>query len=305
MKAFKLSVLTFLVLMTGICFGQQQVMYTQYMFNGLALNPAYAGSHESISVTALAREQWTGLDGAPSTQTLSIHSPVKNERVGVGLLFLHDKIGVTDQTGIYTSYSYKLPFEDGSTLAMGLQGGVTFYNARFSEVSDVNPAFANGDVREVHPNFGFGAYYTKDRLFAGFSIPQLMHSSFDRDNEDSDSWIVRHYFASAGYVFDLNPDLKLKPHVLMKAVKGAPVEFDVNASVLIKERVWLGVSWRSFDSFDALFQIQVNNQLQFGYSYDFATTTELRRVNSGSHEIMLNYRFAWPWSKKEVAMSYF
>lgn len=297
MRNIKSLTLVLMLIAGYTSYGQQQVMFTQYMFNGLALNPAYAGSHETISITALAREQWTGIDGAPSTQTLSIHSPVFNKRIGLGLLVLHDEIGVTEQTGAYASYSYKIPFTNDARLALGLQAGFTSYNARFSEVSDTNPVFATGDVQESHPNFGFGAYYYTDRFYAGFSVPQLIQNTIDRDNEDSDSKIVRHYFATAGYVMDLNQNLKLKPNALVKAVNGAPVEIDLNANLLINEVVWVGLSWRSFDSFDALFQLQITEQLQFGYAYDFATTTDLRRVNGGSHEIMLNYRFSFHKSK--------
>ncbi len=297
MKNVKLIIVVMLMIMGYMSHGQQQVMFTQYMFNGLALNPAYAGSHETVSITALAREQWTGIDGAPSTQTLSVHSPVFNKRIGLGLLVLHDQIGVTEQTGVYAAYSYKIPFVNGANLALGLQAGVNMYDARFSEISDVNPVFATGDVKEAHPNFGFGTYYFTDRFYAGISVPQLAQNTFDRDNEDSDSKIVRHYFANAGYVIDLDQNLKLKPNVLVKAVEGAPVEFDVNANLLINEVIWVGVSWRSFDSFDALFQLQVTDRLQFGYAYDFATTTDLRRVNGGSHELMLNYRFTFNKSR--------
>ncbi|MTI19577.1 type IX secretion system membrane protein PorP/SprF, partial [Fulvivirga sp. RKSG066] len=276
MKNIKITLVILLLTVGFASYGQQQVMFTQYMFNGLALNPAYAGSHEAISVTAMAREQWTGIDGAPSTQTLSIHSPVFNNRIGLGLLVLHDKIGVTEQTGAYASYSYKIPFVNGSSIALGLQGGFTSYDARFSEVSETNPVFATGDVREFHPNVGFGAYYTTDKFYAGVSAPQLIETAFDKDNEDSDAKIVRHYFAQAGYVLDIDQNLKLKPNVLVKAVDGAPLQIDLNANLLINEVIWVGVSWRSFDSFDALFQLQVTEKLQFGYAYDFATTTDLR-----------------------------
>jgi type IX secretion system PorP/SprF family membrane protein len=269
---------------------QQQVMFTQYMFNGLALNPAYAGSHETVSITALARKQWTGLDGAPSTQTFSIHSPIVSQRMSLGLLVLHDNIGVTDQTGIYGSYAYRIPVNDRGKLAFGLQGGMSYYNAQFSKVSATDPTFAN-DVREMSPTFGFGMYYHTDRFYVGVSVPQLNESSFGTSNQDNKS-IVRHYFASAGYVFDLSHSLKLKPNVLVKAVEGAPVEFDVNANLLIKEVVWVGVSWRSFDSVDALLQLQLAPQLQIGYAFDFATTSELSQVNGGSHELMLNYRIS-------------
>jgi type IX secretion system PorP/SprF family membrane protein len=275
---------------------QQQVMFTQYMFNGLAINPAYAGSHQTVSMTALMRQQWTGLDGAPSTQTFSVHSPMRKERFSLGLLFLHDKIGVTNQNGIYGSYAYRIPISNKGKLAFGLQAGATFYNALFSKVSITDPTFKN-DVRLAKPNVGFGVYYNTDRFYVGFSMPQLIQTTFDKNNPDSDSKLVRHYFASAGYVFDLGPGLKLKPNVLLKAVSGAPVELDLNMNSLFRDVLWVGLSWRTFDSFDAILQFQINDQFQVGYSYDFATTTELRRVNGGSHELMLNYRFTFNKSR--------
>jgi type IX secretion system PorP/SprF family membrane protein len=288
-------ILTILTATVGLlyqvtCLAQQQVMFTQYMFNGLAINPAYAGSHDSFSASALFREQWTGLDGAPETQTFSIHSPIKNQKMGLGALFLHDKIGVTEQTGAYLSYAYHIPFTNGGKLAMGIQGGYTYFNARFSKVSSTDPTFANGDVVEWQPNVGGGAYYYTKRFYAGVSVPQLVQNTFDKNNEDSDSKLVRHYFLTAGYVFDINDDLKLKPNALVKYVKGAPVEVDANVNLLIKEVVWVGFSWRSFDSVDAIFQLQITNRLQLGYAYDFSTGGEIKRVNSGSHELMLNYR---------------
>ena len=297
MKKFKIIAIAFLLTLAINASGQQQVMFTQYMFNGLALNPAYAGSHETVSITAMAREQWTGIDGAPSTQTLSIHSPIINQRIGLGLLFLHDRIGVTEQTGAYAAYSYKIPFTNGGKLAFGLQGGITYYNAAFSEISDDNPAFSNGDIQEYHPNAGFGLYYSTDKFYMGASAPQLIENTFDKNNKDSDSKLVRHYFANIGYVFKLSESLKLKPNLLAKAVEGAPVEFDINMNLLINEVIWIGASWRSFDSFDALLQLQITERMQFGYAYDFATTTDLSRVNGGSHEIMLNYRFSFNKSR--------
>jgi len=283
--------IVFLLLSSSTLFAQQQVMFTQYMFNQMGINPAYAGNHKTLSLTALAREQWTGVAGAPSTQTLSIHSPIKNQRVGVGLLFLHDKIGVTRQTGIYNSYSYSIPFQNGGSLAFGLQGGFITYNAQYSLVSDTDPTFANGDIKETHPSFGAGVFYnTKQRFYIGLSVPQLLQTTFDRSNPDSDSKMIRHYFLTAGYIFKLDRNLKLKPNILIKAVSGAPVQFDLNLNLLMHEVLWVGLSWRSFESIDALLQFQVSKKLQFGYSYDFSTTTELSRINGGSHEIMLNYR---------------
>jgi type IX secretion system PorP/SprF family membrane protein len=277
---------------------QQQVMFTQYMFNTLAINPAYAGSHGTFSATALMREQWSGLDGAPSTQTFSIHAPVRDQKMGLGFLFLHDKIGVTNQTGAYFSYAYKIEFPNEAKLSFGLQGGFTNFNAKFSQISSTDPTFAGNDVLEWQPNAGAGVFYSTERFYAGLSVPQLIESEFDRENPDSDSRLVRHYFVSSGYVFDLNADLKLKPNVLVKYVNGAPVQLDLNANLLIKEIVWVGMSWRSFDSMDAILQLQVSPRLQLGYAYDFATHSELQRVNSSSHELMLNYRI--PTSRDRV-----
>ena len=285
-------------------FGQQQVMFTQYMFNGLAINPAYAGSHESFSATALYREQWSGLDGAPTTQTFSVHSPIRNQKMGLGLLFLHDKIGVTSQTGTYVSYAYKISFLNGGTLSMGIQGGFTNFNAAFSKVSSTDPAFNKGDVSEWQPNVGGGLYFSTKRFYAGASAPQLMQTIFDKNNPDSDSKLLRHYFLTAGYVFDLNENLKLKPNTLVKYVKGAPIEVDLNANLLIKETVWVGFSWRSFDSVDAILQLQLNPRFQLSYAYDFATQSNLQRVNNGSHEIMLNYRIP-VFREKSVTPRYF
>ncbi len=284
---------------------QQQVMFTQYMFNGLAINPAYAGSHDNITATFLAREQWVGLEGAPSSQTFSIHSPFNaSGSANIGALLIHDKIGVTDQTTAYLAFAYRIRFSGSARLAFGLQGGLSNYNSKFSRISNTDPVFANGDVNVNRPNFGAGLYFNTDRLFAGISVPQLVRSKLDVNNSDSDSRLERHYFGYAGYVFDISRDLKFKPNILFKYVGNAPLEFDLNANFLIKDIIWAGLSYRSFDSFDALIQVQATKQLQFGYSYDFATTTDLRRVNAGSHELMIQYTFVFG-KKKIISPRYF
>ena len=300
-----------IIIISGLFFGaaqasaQQQVMFTQYMFNGLAINPAYAGSHDHATATFLAREQWVGLDGAPSSQTFSLHSPINaSGSASLGGLVIHDKIGVTNQTTAYLAYAYRIRFEGSARLAFGLQAGVSNYNSRLSQISGTDPTFASGDININRPNFGAGVYFNTNRFYAGISVPQMVRSRLDVNNSDSDSRLERHYFATVGYVFDLNQDLKLKPNLLIKYVDNAPVEFDINANLLIKELFWVGLSYRSFDSFDALFQVQVSKQFQFGYSYDFATTTDLRRVNSGSHEIMLQYNFVFG-KKRIISPRYF
>lgn len=299
MKKIKKIVLC-LIMALGIhiSYGQQQAMYTQYMFNGLAINPAYAGSHETLSLTALLREQWVNIEGAPSTQTLSLHAPIKRKKIALGMLLLNDQIGVINQTGLYASYAYKINFGNESTLSMGISGGFSYYDAAFSQVQPDDPSFALGDVNEFHPNVGVGFYYYSDRFYVGISTPQILETTFNRVNDDSDSKFRRHYFFTAGRVFDLSRNLKLKPSILFKAVDGAPSAVDLNVSVLLQEILWLGVSYRSFDSFDGIIRFQLTPAFQLGYAYDFITTSELSRVNGGSHEIMLNYRFSF--SKNRV-----
>ena len=279
---------------------QQEAMFTQYMFNGLALNPAYAGSHESLSATLLFRDQWTGLTGAPTTQTFSLHSPIRNAKIALGLQVIHDKITVFNQYGVNGSYAYRI-FTNKGTLSFGLQVGFTSYNADLTELEPQDPTdnVFSVDVNKFMPNFGAGVYYYTDRFYIGFSVPQLITNSLDEEiiEEDSDARQDRHYFLTSGYMFELSPTVKLKPNMLLKVVEGAPIELDINANVLFAEVLWLGLSWRSMADFDAMMQVQLTDQLMLGYSYDFANTTDLRRVNSGSHELMINYRFRYAKNK--------
>ena len=285
-------------------YAQQEVMFTQYMFNGLALNPAYAGSHDVVSITAIGRQQWVGLEGAPSTQTFSIHSPIKNDHVGLGMMLLHDKIGVTNQYNATLAYAYRISMPKGK-LSMGLQASTSSYQANYNEAGiDNDVAFNRGKISVWQPNFGAGLYYYNTRFYAGLSVPQLLERVYDIYETSSNQGLVRHYFLSTGYVFDLNQDLKLKPNALLKVVEGAPVQLDINANLLVMEVLWVGLSWRSFDSVAGLLQLQLTDRLQCGYAYDFATTREIRSVNSGSHELSLNYRFTIG-HKKSVSPRYF
>jgi type IX secretion system PorP/SprF family membrane protein len=282
------------------CWGQQQAMFTQYMFNGLAINPAYAGSHQTLEFTALARQQWTGLEGAPSTQTFTAHSPLKNKSIGLGLSIIHDKIGVTSQFGTYGAYSYRIQFQNKGVLAMGMQIGFTQYHEDLTQlqgyIRDPNdPNFSQDQVSKFMPNFGAGLYYYTKRYYLGLSSPHLVQNKLDViETSDSEAKQRRHYFFTTGYVFDLSRSVKFKPNLLLKIVEGAPVEADINLNFLFQELLWAGVSYRSFDSFDAIIQLNVTEQFSIGYAYDFATTTELKRLHSGSHELMLNYRLKPP-----------
>ena len=274
---------------------QQQAMFTQYMFNGLAINPAYAGSHEAISITGLAREQWTGLPGSPSTQTFSVHSPIRFRQASVGLLLSRDDQDISRQYGVFASYAYRIPVARGQ-LSFGLQGGFTQARMALTSLHIVtpgdqwDPAFGQNLKTRLLPNVGAGLYYHAERYYLGFSVPQLMQHSLDKSDNVvyGQAQLVRHYFLTGGYVFDLNPYLKFKPNFLLKSATGAPIEADFNANLLICETLWVGLGYRSFDALNALLELQISPTLRLGYAYDY-TVSGLRQVQSGSHEFVLNY----------------
>lgn len=285
---------------------QQESLYSQYMFNSLPLNPAYAGSHEYLSATVLARKQWLKIEGAPATQTMSAHAPVYKSKMGLGLTAVNDKIGVTSNTGLYGAYAYRIKFTK-SILSFGLQVGFTNYVSRFSklEVRTPNdPAFAEDDVRFFLPNFGGGIYYYTNKFYAGFSVPHILDHLGSKSNiVAANSIQSQHYFLTSGFVATLSPQLKLKPSVLIKAIQGAPLQADLNTTLMINEVLWLGVSYRTATSLNFIIQAMLTDQLSLGYAYDSALN-KIRNVSVASHEVMLNYRFIY-YHKNVIAPRYF
>ena len=279
-------------------FSQQDALFTQYMFNEVTINPAYAGSHDVVSMTGLVREQWTGIEGAPSTQSFNVHTPLRNQRIGIGLSVINDRIGVSDNVNIYAAGSYRLPLSKTSNLQFGLQAGLT--NSRMDlgslTVQDATEeVFSNGSISELSPNFGAGLYYFTEKFYLGFSVPRLINNNLSEGGMTF-STQARHYFLTSGYVFTLNPKLKFKPTIFYKYVEGAPMEIDFTASFVFNDKFWIGAAWRSFDSADLLAGFQATEQLFFGYAYDY-TLTRLNDFNSGSHELVVNYRFSFSPSK--------
>ncbi|MEP7264281.1 MAG: type IX secretion system membrane protein PorP/SprF [Bacteroidota bacterium] len=300
MRAVKIVVYILLVLVaTGSnMHAQQTPVQSHYMFNGLLLNPAYAGTKEYVSSAMMYRKQWVGLDGAPSTQTLSIHGPLKSKKVGLGLYLLKDKIGVTSETDLYGSFSYQLPMPDGK-FSFGMQFGMNYFksdlvNLRYWDPQD--QVFIYNSYSNVLPNVGVGAYYYEPLFYAGFSVPSLIsYNKNERFSVKSDTVIYqynRRYLLTAGYVIETERDFKLKPSFLIKYEKGGPMQFDLNMNVLINDIFWVGASYRSSDAIVALIEYQVNRKFRIGYSYDY-TLNKLRTYESGSHEIMIGYDFGY------------
>ncbi len=290
---------------------QQAATYSQYMFNTLAINPAYAGSHDALSITALGRFQNVGLSGAPNTQTFSAHSPLNNSRVGVGLLVVHDELSVIGQTGVHFSYAYRLPIKkDKATLSFGLQGGMSMYSAEYTKLDLFNNA-TNGtpddafskDIRDSRPNIGAGVYYSTQTSYVGLSMPSMLNNVFERGKDFTTVYQNVPIILTGGHVFTLNRILKLKPNFLFKLVDGKPVEFDINANMLFDEVLWFGLSYKSSKQVVTLLQFKINDQLQFGYSYTISAGP-IRTVELGSHEVMVNYRF-WFNKKGVVSPRYF
>lgn len=271
---------------------QQEYMFTQYMFNGLAINPAYAGSHEALSVTAMHRDQWAGMDGAPSTQSLAVHSPIRQKHIAVGALFVRDQIGVTTDHTFYGSYAYKIDHHDYH-LSFGLQAGFSMFSNNLSDVKLTNQDdqrfYANGE-RAFLPNVGVGIYYYLSRFYAGISVPQLFTNKYS-ENSDRIAGQVRHYFLTVGAVFPISRNVKWKPNLMVRAADRSGFGVDINSSFLLNDIVWLGVSYRHTESVDIIFELQLSSHLRFGYAYDISTNG-LRTANTGSHELVLNYRFS-------------
>lgn len=294
---------------------QQDAMFSQYMFNTLALNPAYAGSRDVLSMTALYRAQWIGLEGAPQTATFTADMPINRERIGLGLQLYNDRIGTQTETGAYLSYAFRFRVGERSTLALGLTGGVSAYSNRLTDVvlspgsgGPPDPAFTT-NINKMLPNFGTGIYLSNDRGYIGLSAPRLLRNNlqdFDSNTSGIRARQARHGYAMAGFVIGLSPALKLKPSFLVKYAEEAPLGFDGNLNLWLNERVAIGTSFRknqfySFSTFtnDAivgLLEFQLSDQFRFGYAYDHMLN-RLGQFSPSSHELMIRYEFGFGKNK--------
>ena len=289
-------ILTFgVVLSAPVLHAQQDPMYSQYMFNTLAFNPAYAGHANVISLMALSRHQWVGFEGAPTTQTLTAHSPLRNQSLAVGALLMHDKAGPVTQTGFFGDVVYRMRATEDSRLAFGLSGGFNMHSAQLSELStvDVDPANQN-NASTLLPNFGFGLFWHSTTYYVGLSAPKLLANEIDNGGDVLvTAKEARHYFLIGGLVVPVTQDLRFRPSFMLRAVEGAPLSLDLNAHFLLRERIWFGAMYRLGNSFGVMAQYQVNDQLRVGYAFDL-TTNALGAHNAGTHEVMLGYdlRFA-------------
>lgn len=287
-------------------YAQQAPMFTHYMYNTLSVNPAYAGSREALTVTALHRSQWVDFAGSPKTQTLTLHSPIINEHIGVGLAVVNDKIGPTNNTGIVASFAYRMKLTQKSKLALGLSAGANIFQANLNTLNldqTNDPVFQNNVNNKTTPNVGFGVYYSRDRFYTGISVPSLIENSFSEVNQTGGSTLIaseqRHYFFIAGGLIKLGHNLDFKPTTLVKVTAAAPIQADLTASFIIMEKLLLGAMFRTGDAVGGLIGYDITEQLHIGYSYDWSYGLETSKYNNGSHEIMLRYDFIFS-SKKQI-----
>ncbi len=289
---------------------QQEPLYTQYMFNTVSVNPAYAGTRNAMNILAISRLQWAGLEGAPRTHNITMHTPLNNYKMGVGFSIVSDQIGPVNNFYFNFNYAYRINLTEKMVLSMGVKGGIYNYKVGLNELNvggnNTDASFSGNMEQKFQPNAGAGLYLYSDKWYAGFSIPKLIQTdlSGERTTASNLGSLKRHYFFMAGYVFDLNQDFKLKPSFINKVVEGAPPSTDVTAQVLYLNKYWIGATYRFGDALAFLANIQLNKQLMVGYSYDFSVSN-LNSYNNGSHEILISYDFDGFLKKKVISPRFF
>lgn len=285
--------IVFVILYSGFepAKAQQDSQYTQYMYNTISINPAYAGTRGTTSVFALYRNQWVGLDGAPETLNFSINAPSGIKNVGLGLSFVSDKIGPSSENLITADISYNIQLSRTLNLAFGVKAGVSLFDLDPNKLTIFNPNdFDLTRNSSTSPVIGTGAYLYNDKWYVGVSTPNLLETDHYDEIQLSAATEKLHMYLIGGYTFDINDDLKLKPAFLAKAVNGAPLALDLSANALINNGLILGVGYRLDASISGLAGFQINRNIMIGYSYDYSNT-ELRTFNDGSHEIFLRFEF--------------
>ncbi len=292
----KTRLLYFILLLVSISgFSQQDPQYTQYMYNTININPAYAGSRGVLSVFGLYRTQWVGLEGAPDTGSFSVNTPFNNSNVGLGVSFVNDRIGPAVENNISVDFSYTIPMNEELKLSFGLKGTANLLDVDYTKLNryDLTDASFEYNIdNRFSPNVGAGIYlHHASKYYLGLSVPNFLETSHYDDNDPYVEAKERmHYYLIGGYVFDLSQNIKFKPAFLAKAVKGAPLQLDVTGNVMFNDKFVLGLAWRWDAAVSGLAGFQASDRWFIGYAYD-AETTKLANYNSGSHEIFLRYEF--------------
>ncbi len=288
------SILIVMLVFGLFSYGQQDAQYTQYMYNTVSVNPGYAGSRGHISMAALHRSQWMGLEGAPVTQTFNVHSPIGYRGVGLGLSVVNDEIGPTSETNFDVDFSYTIWTSREGRVSFGLKASANLLDIRFSELNQftTDPTLQQDIDNRLTPNIGAGVYYHTNKYYVGLSVPRFLETSHFQESTLSTAKEQMNFYLIAGYVWDLNPFLKFKPTVLTKVVQGAPLQMDVSANFMLNEKFILGAAYRWDAAFSGMAGFNISNNFLIGIAYD-KETTDLGSAafNDGSFEVIFRYDF--------------
>lgn len=302
MKAKVVSLVIALMVSSLGLFAQQDPMFTHYMFNLATVNPAAVGHGDYASVMNVNRYQWVGFKGAPETHSLNADIPIKFFHCGAGLTYVYDKIGPEKTNNLYADYAFHFKVSDNLRLGLGLKAGFKIFSASLTNLSttNVDPNFASNVNGKFTPNFGAGAFLYNDKFYVGLSSPKVLNHKYVNSTTGGE---MRHFFLIGGYVMPINQDVVFKPSVYFKYVEGAPISYDLTANFLIKNTIWFGVMYRRGDALGFLTQVQINNRLHIGYTYDM-TLSALNVASKGTHELMITYEFN-PSGEKVRSPRYF
>lgn len=297
----KIGLISILMLLFLPGMAQQEPMYSMYMFNGLAINPAYAGSREQASFTMLHRAQWVGIDQAPSTSSFSMHAPTADLHHGWGVSVIDDRAGFTNDFYANFTYAYRIHVSEHARLALGLQGGFDYYRVRLSDIAvwdNNDPAFLQGDFRKVLPTAGTGIYFNSRYFYAGASVPNFIPSRiFDPYYESLEGRRRTHYFVTSGIVLPIGRGVKFKPSMLLRYTNATPISLDLNASFLFKDIIWLGASLRNTKDLGLMMEVNPTPSLRFGYLYEYKGSNSVVAVSTSTHEFMLGFDLSFRKNK--------
>jgi type IX secretion system PorP/SprF family membrane protein len=307
MKNKRLGLILLILSIYNVAWAQRESQFTQYMYNTTSINPAYAGSREVMSVFGMHRNQWVGLDGAPVTNVVSINAPIEFSNIGWGASIINDKIGPMTENSISSDFSYNINTSDTYKLSFGLKATANLLNVDYTKLSIYDPSdprFQENIDNKFSPNIGAGVYWYSDVSYIGLSLPKMLETSYyDKSaNNTASSFVVKErmsYYLMAGYVFDLDRNIKFKPSMLTKVVRGAPLQMDLSANFIFDEIFTAGIAYRWSAAISGMVAFQVTDSMSIGYAYD-AETTKLANYNSGSHELFFRYEL----SKKRRATRY-
>lgn len=288
-------IVLFVSVVFSLCsYAQQDAQYTQYMYNTVSVNPGYAGSRGHISIAALYRSQWIGLEGAPVTQTFNVHSPIGYRGVGLGLSIVKDEIGPTSETNFDVDFSYTIWTSTEGRVSFGLKASANLLDIRFSELNQytTDPTLQQDIDNRLTPNFGAGVYYHTNNYYLGLSVPRILETSHFQETTLSTAKEQMNFYLITGYVWDLNPFVKFKPTLLTKVVQGAPLQVDLSANFMFSEKFIVGAAYRWGAAFSGMAGFNISKKFLIGIAYDKETTAlGSAAFNDGSFEVIFRYDF--------------